>query len=233
MSAVISPFPRIPFDPFKIFRKIATVIKSLFTPPKPRETPEDVIERQRAFQNFCDQVHQEASQMEGYVVQELERYGSYLNTMSASEAYSVLKRYHVNTRNLLTQLEILKMQIPGIIRAEVSRRLSDTDGECTRIRRMLPGAEKEAQMHQFLESILSDAMEKCASTTESIMEQIQNLFVDDLQECLNVSRQQLETVERGLTVLSDSTDEAFERMRIQTSAEQVIRCSDLIIKLFD
>lgn len=171
--------------------------------------------------------------MERYVVQQLDSYGSYLSEMSGSEAYDILKRYHVNTRSLLAQLEVLKMQIPGIVRAEVSTRLSDSDGECMRIRRMLPGAEKEAQMNHYLESIISAALDKCASTTESIMTQMQNIFVDDLQGCLDASRQQLEGIERGLAGFTETADEASERVRTRTDAEHVIQCSKLISDLFD
>lgn len=229
-----SPIPNpSPINIFKIIGGVIKAIKAFFAPPKPKETPEDVMERQRAFQYFCDRVHQEAHQMEGYVVQQLENYGSYLSSMSSSEAFDILKRYHVNTRSLLAQLEILKAQIPGIIRSEVSSRLSDTDSECMRIRRMIPGAEKEAQMNRYLESIISDAVEKCASTTESIMAQMQNIFIDDLQECLDTSRQQLESMERGLSGITDSTDEAAERVRTRADAKQVIRYSDLILRLFD
>lgn len=153
--------------------------------------------------------------------------------MNGLESYDILKRYHVNTRSLLAQLEILKMQIPGIIRTEVSSRLSDNDAECMRIRRMLPGAEKEAQMNHYLEFIISAALDKCAQTTESIMIQMQNFFVDDLQECLNASRQQLESIERGLSVFANTADEAVERAQAQAKAEHIIRYSELISKLFD
>lgn len=218
---------------FKIIRGIAEAIKAFFAPPKPKESPEDVMERQRAFQFFCDRVHQEAGQVESYVVQQLESYGSYLNALSNSETYDILKRHHVNTRGLLSQLEVLKMQIPGIIRAEVSSHLSDSDGECMRIRRMLPGAEKEVRINRYLESIISVAMEKCASITESIMTQMQDIFIDDLQECLDTSRQQLEAIERGLAGFTEAEDEAVERLRIKAGAEQIIRCSKLVSGLLD
>lgn len=235
MSAIILP-PTPPHNPvniFKIIGKVAKAIKAFLTPPKQNESPEDVIERQKAFQFFCDRVHQEASQVEQYVVQQLENYGSYLNMLSSLESYDILKKYHVNTRSLLAQLEILKMQIPGIIRTEVSSRLSDNDAECMRIRRMLPGAEKEAQMNHYLESIISAAVDKCAQTTESIMIQMQNTFIDDLQECLDTSRQQLESIERGLSVFTSTADEAVERAKAQAKAEHIIRYSELIYKLFD
>lgn len=231
MSSIM-PMPA-PFNLFTIIGKFAKAIKAFFAPPKPKESPEDVMERQKAFQFFCDRVHQEATQVEHYVIQQLEDYGSYLNAMNDSEAYNILKRYHVNTRSLFAQLEVLKMQIPGIIRAEVSSRLSDSDGECMRIRRMLPGAEKEAQMNRYLEAIISAALEKCADTTQSIMVQMQNIFVDDLQGCLDASRQQLESIERGLAGFTETVDEASERVCIQTDAEHIIRCSQLISKLFD
>lgn len=225
--------PSVLFNLFAIIGKVAKALKAFFAPPKPKESPEDVLERQRAFQLFCNRVHQEASQVEHYVVQQLESYGLYLNAMSGSETYDILKRYHVNTRSLLAQLEVLKMQIPGIVRAEVSSRLSDSDGECMRIRRMLPGAEKEAQMNRYLESIISAALEKCANTTQSIMTQMQNIFVDDLQGCLDTSRQQLEVIERGLAGFTKTADEAAERVRTRTDAEHIIRCSELISELFD
>ena len=230
------PMPVPPIDPSKIIKVIGAIgkaIKALFTPPKQKESPEDVMERQRAFRFFCDRVHQEAGQVESYVVQQLESYGSYLSMLNDSEAYDILKRYHVNTRALLMQLEVLKMQIPGIVRAEVASRLSDSNGDCMRIRRMLPGAEKEAEMNRYLESILSAALDKCASVTESIMTQMQDLFVDDLQGCLDTSRQQLEGIERGLSRLAETADEVSERVRIRTDAEHIIRCSQLVAELFD
>ena len=171
--------------------------------------------------------------MERYVVQQLEDYGSYLNAMSKSEAYSILSRYHVNTRSLFSQLEVLKMQIPGIIRGEVSSHLSAGDGERMKIQKMLPGVEKEAQMKRYFESIISAALEKCANTTQSIMTQMQDIFVDDLQGCLDASRQQLEGIERGLAGFTETTDEAVERVHVRTDAEHIIRCSKLISELFD
>jgi len=221
------------FDFFKNIDKFFKAVKAFFTPPKLTESPEDVMERQRAFLFFCNRVHQEASQVERYVVHQLENYCSYLNAMSSSEEYDILKQYHVNTRSLLAQLDVLKMQIPGIIRAEVSSRLSDSDGECMRIRRMLPGAEKEAQMNHYRDSIISAALDKCASTTEAIMIQMQNIFVEDLQECLDISQQQLKSIERGLAGFTEAADEASERVRIRTDAEHIIQCSQLISKLFD
>lgn len=191
------------------------------------------MERQRAFQYFCERVHQEASQVEQYVVRQLDRYGEYLNMPGEFEDDNLLKRYQVNMRSIMAQLEILKTQIPGIIRNEVSARLSDNNSECMRIRRMLPGAEKEAQMNQYLESIISDAVDKCAKTTESIMKQMQNIFVDDLRRCVDFSRKHLEDIERSLSGLTEAEDEVAERVRIRTNAEHIFRCSDLISGLFE
>lgn len=235
MSIVGGPIGIPPGDAgtlWKIILKLARGIKSFFAPPKKNETPDDVAERNRAFQMFCEQVNREAKQVEEYVIQQLNAYGAYLNAVNESEEYSLLKRYKVNMRNLLMQLDFLKGQIPGIINAEVSHRLSDTDGECLRIRRMLPGAEKEAQMQNFLHTIVADAMEKCADTTESIMNQMQEIFVEDLQECLDMAQRQTEKTKSELAGFEDSANEAAERIHVRTKAEQIVRCSELVSGLF-
>lgn len=227
------PFP--PKDPgetvIEFLRKIGKAIRALFTPPKDKETPEDVAERNRVFQLFCDQVDAEAKQVEKYVIQQLDAYGGYLSALNDSEAYSLLQRYKVNTKILLRQLDFLKMQIPGIIGAEVSRHLSDTDSECLKIRRMLPGAEKEARMQEFLCTIISGALEKCAQTTSTIISQVQGLFVDDLQECLNTSRRQLEQTEAELTEITESAGDAAERERVCAQAKQVVECCELVLAI--
>lgn len=54
MSSIM-PIPVPPSAPshiFTIIGEIVKAIKAFFTPPKPKESPEDVMERQRAFQFF-------------------------------------------------------------------------------------------------------------------------------------------------------------------------------------
>lgn len=211
--------------------KAGKAIKAWLTPPKDKESPEDVAERNRAFQMFCDRVNDEARQIEVYVIGQLDAYGKYLSTLNGSEEYSFLRRYKVNTRTLLWQLDFLKAQIPGIIGTEVSRRLSDTDAECLKIRRMLPGAEKEAKMQEFLSTIINSALEKCAQTTSAIMEQVQDLFIEDLQECLHTSRRQLDQTEAELAGLTESSGDTAERERICAQAKQVVECCELVLAI--
>lgn len=232
MSNIIGMPETSPFSIIKIIRGAIKALKSIFAPPKKNEKPEDVAERNLAFQMFCERVNIEARQVESYVRQQLDDYGEYLSILSRSDEYDLLKRNRVNMRGMLNQLALMKNQIPGIIGTEVSRRLSDTDSECLRIRRMLSGAEKNAQMEAFLRTIIAEALEKCASTTESIMNQMQDIFTEDLQDCLDTSQRQLEKIENGLAGLGSATDEVRERVRMRAEAEQIIRCSGLISELF-
>lgn len=215
----------------KFFKKIGNAIKTLLTPPKDKETPEDVAERNRAFQALCDQINDEANQVEAYVIQQLEGYGSYLSALNDSEAYPLLQEYRVNTRMLLQQLDFLKMQIPGIISAEVARRLSDTDAECLKIRRMLPGAEKEVKMREFVRTVINGALEKCAQTTSSIIGQVRDIFIERLQECIDTSRRHLEQTEAELTEITGSAGDAAERERIYAQAHHVAECCELVLRI--
>lgn len=207
-------------------------IKAFLTPPKSKETTEDVAERNRAFHFFCEQVNSEAKYVEEYVLQQLDSYGEFLGGIVEQEAYSFLKEYQIDTKQMLRHLELLKMQIPGIIASEVSRRLSDTDPECIKIRRMLPGAEKEAEMQSFLQKIISDALEKCVLTVENIIEQIQGIFVCDLQDCLNSSRQHLEQTESELNSIANAEDSFLERTCVRMQAELTVKCCDMVSALF-
>ncbi len=218
---------------WKIAIKFLQAIKSFFLPPKNKETPEDVAERNRAFQLFCERVNSEAKHIEEYVLQQLDSYGQYLSEISEQEAYAFLKEYRIDTRRILQHLDLLKMQVPGIIASELSRRISDTDAECIKIRRMLPGAEKENEMQSFLQKVISSAIEKCAQKTEVIMNQIQEMFVSDLEECLSLSRKQLEQTESELNNIANAEDSMLERARIRMQAKLITECCDMVSALFE
>lgn len=232
MNPFIMDGPISPGGPvMKLFRIIGKIIEIITKPPKAKETPEDVAERNRAFRSFCDQVNGEARQIEAYVIQQLDAYGGYLSALSDSKEYPFLQQYKVNTKFLHSQLDLLKMQIPGIIGGEVSRHLSDTDAECLKIRRMLPGAEKEMKMQEFLSAITGSALEKCAQTTSAIIGQVRDLFIEDLQECLHASRRQLEQTEAELTEIMEPADSTVEREQICAQARYVANCCELVLTI--
>lgn len=238
MSSIISPIPRIPgpggsWIIFEFLKKIGKALGSIFKSPKKKETPEDVAERNRAFLSFCEEVNKEAKQVEEYVLQQIDEYIRYLDSLNSSGEYPFIQRYRINLRGTLRQVELLKTQIPGIIGNEVSRRLSDTDAECMRVRRMLPGAEKESQMQTLLQSIISSALEKCAATTASVIGEIQDGFIDDLQDCLHTANQQYEKTELELERIKNSEDDIAERVRIRAEAEHVMQCCDLALELME
>lgn len=233
----MSPIPPIfPFDGgnfLKFVLKIGKALGSIFEPPKKKETPEDVVERNRAFQSFCEEVNKEAKQVEAYVLQQIDEYIRYLDSINSSQEYPFMQKYQINLRGALRQVELLKAQIPGIIGGEVSRRLSDTDMECMQVRRMLPGAEKEFQMQTLLQNIISNALEKCAATTESVIGQIRDDFIDELQGCLHTARQQYEKAELEFEKITNSEDNIDERARIRAEAAHKIRCCDLVSELME
>ena len=210
--------------------KLIKWLSGLFKRPK-KNKPDDIAERNRQMREFCDMVNQNAKQTEQAVIEALRQYGTYLTELSQSDEFSLLGRHRIQTRGLARQVDWAEIQIPGIIASEVSRRLSETDSEYQRIRLMLPGADKEQAMRSFMNQIITGAVEKCASVCENLMEDIEEEFMNLLEEDLDRSRRQLEKKEEELEQLRLSAGDMIQKETIRTQARQVINCCDFVREL--
>lgn len=211
-----------------LIQRIGKILGVIFKrSPKGRETAEEIAERNEAFHLFCDCVDEEAKVVEARILAELDEYAAYLASFNDSEKYPFLKTLSVNTSGLSRQLSIVKLQIPGVISAAVSRRLSDSDQECQTVRLMLAGQEKEQRMKMFLTSILEEAIGKCAELVDSIVTELQDTFLQDLWDGVDRTRRQLEQEEKELRLLNEAQDKAAEALETQRKAELVLACCDL------
>ena len=130
------------------------------------------------------------------------------------------------------QIELLSMQIPSTIASEVSRQLTDSNAEFSRIRRMLPGAEKEAAMQKLARHAIQDGCDKCATLAQQIFDQIQEGLFADLQEKMTESRGQLNRKSEELAALQATAGDVQKQAELRMSAELVFSCSTMVIDLF-
>lgn len=208
-------------------KMIIQFLKSLFEPPK-QETPQDVEERNRQMREFCDYVNAQAKQTEDAVVAQLNQYNTYLLHISEQQ----FAKYKINTTYYSRQIELLSMQIPSTIASEVSRQLTDSNAEFSRIRRMLPGAEKEAAMQKLARHAIQDGCDKCATLAQQIFDQIQEGLFADLQEKMTESRGQLNRKSEELAALQATAGDVQKQAELRMSAELVFSCSTMVIDLF-
>ena len=228
MSFTGKPIQLPPTSPEDIAVKmIIEFLKSLFEPPK-QETPQDVIERNQQMREFCDYVNAQAKQTEDAVVAQLNQYNTYLLHISEQQ----FAKYKINTVYYSRQIELLSMQIPGTIASEVSRQLTDSNAEFSRIRRMLPGVEKEAAMQELARHAIQDGCDKCAALAQQIFDQIQEGLFADLQEKMTESREQLNRKSEELAALQATAGDVQKQAELRMSAELVCSCSTMVIDLF-
>ena len=224
------PFVFNPGDILKVLPIAWNLIKSIFTPPEEDdESPQDVAHRGEQIRAFCDHVNDQAKQVENAAVQQLRDYARYLTELSQNET---LARYQIRTENFVRQIDMLCMQLPGVIASEVSKRLNESDPEFHKIQWMLPGAEKEAAMQAFTTQTIQEAVEKCATLSEQIMETIQSNFTALLEEAVEQSQRQLEKKEQALAELEAAAGDAAEQEHIRCQAELVCACCRYVEEAF-
>ena len=235
MSIIMeSPFPPLtPLpgnDPLIVLGKaICNFFKSILTPPKKKETPQEALERNRQMREVCDYVNAQAKQTEDAVVAQLNQYNAYLLQISEQQ----FAKYKVNTTYYSRQIDLLSMQIPGTIASEVSRQLTDSNAEFSRIHRMLPGAEKEAAMQELARHAIQDGCDKCATLARQIFDQIQEGLFTDLQEKMTESKRQLERKNEELAALQATAGDVQKQAELCMNAELVCSCGTMVIDLFE
>lgn len=232
MSSILhypaSPLPG--SDPLIALGKaIYHIFISLFTPPKKEETPQETMERNRQMKEFCDYVNAQAKQTEDAVVIQLKQYNEYLCQLSEKQ----FSNYNINTKYFVRQIDLLSSQIPGTIAAEVSRQLTDSNGEFSRIRRMLPGAEKETAMQNLAYHAIQDGCDKCAALAQQIFDQIQDGLFTDLQEKMAEAKGQLERKNEELAALQATAGDVRKQAELRMNAELVCSCGTMVIDLFE
>ena len=224
------PFAFNPGDILKGLSIAWNLIKSIFTPPEEDdESPQDVAHRSEQIRAFCDHINDQARQVEDAAVQQLRDYAHYLTELSQDE---MLTRYQIHTENFIRQIDMLCMQLPGVIASEVSKRLNESDPEFHKIQWMLPGAEKEAAMQTFTSQTIREAVEKCATLSEQIMETIQTNFIALLEEAVDQNQRQLEKKEQALAELEAAAGNAAEQENIRCQAELVCVCCQYVEEAF-
>lgn len=211
-----------------IIETIIRVLGILFKSPK-QETPQDVIERNQQMREFCDYVNAQAKQTEDAVVAQLNQYNTYLLHISEQQ----FAKYKINTTYYSRQIELLSMQIPGTIASEVSRQLTDSNAEFSRICRMLPGAEKEDAMQELARHAIQDGCDKCAALAQQIFDQIQEGLFADLQEKMIESKGQLNRKSEELAALQATAGDVQKQAELRMNGELVYLCSTMVIDLFE
>ena len=201
----------------------------MFTHPKKKETPQDVAERQRWRREFTDYVQKQAEVTEQQVAAQLRTYAEQLTALSQNE----LARYHISAAPFVHQVELLSMQIPGTIASEVSRRMTDSDAAYQKLCRMLPGAEKERAMQDFVREIIDQGVEKCSRLAQRVLDQFEEDLTAALQEKLEQSRQQLERTQQELSALAEAAGDGQQQEKLKAQAELLCTACDLTEELFD
>ena len=222
----------LPTDPGRLIKYLTIAwnfLKSIFTPPKKDESPEDVARRNEQIRAFCDYINDQAKQVENAAVQQLQGYARYLTEFSQQNGgMELFSKYHIRTDGFVSQIDLLCAQLPGIIHSEVSKHLNDSDPTFHKIQWMLPGAEKEAAMQAFTTQVIQNAVEKCAVCSEQIMESIQNHFVELLQDAVGQEYKQLEKKEQTLAELEAAAGDTAEQERICTQAKLISACCQCV-----
>lgn len=224
------PFPPPPFPgggPLIILGKVFDFFKSLLAPPKKKETPQELLERNRQMKEFCDYVNAQAKQTEDAVVVQLKQYNEYLCQLSEQQ----FSNYNINTKYFVRQVDLFSSQIPGTIAGEVSRQLTDSNAEFSRIRRMLPGAEKETAMQNLARHAIQDGCDKCAALAQRIFDQIQEGLFTDLQEKMAEAKNQLERKNEELAALQATAGDVQKQAELRMNAELVCSCGSMVIDL--
>lgn len=224
-----NPFPTDPGRLIKYLTVAWNFLKSIFTPPKEDESPEDVARRNEQIRAFCDYINEQAKQVENAAVQQLQGYARYLTEFSQQNGgMELFSKYHIRTDGFVSQIDLLCAQLPGIIHSEVSKHLNDSDPTFHKIQWMLPGAEKEAAMQAFTTQVIQNAVEKCAVCSEQIMESIQNQFIELLQDAVGQEYKQLEKKEQTLAELEAAAGDTAEQERICTQAKLISACCQCV-----
>lgn len=222
----------LPTDPGRLIKYLTIAwnfLKSIFTPPKKDESPEDVARRNEQIRAFCDYINDQAKQVENAAVQQLQGYARYLTEFSQQNGgMELFSKYHIRTDGFVSQIDLLCAQLPGIIHSEVSKHLNDSDPTFHKIQWMLPGAEKEAAMQAFTAQVIQNAVEKCAVCSEQIMESIQNHFIELLQDAVGQEYKQLEKKEQTLAELEAAAGDTAEQERICTQAKLISACCQCV-----
>lgn len=222
----------LPTDPGRLIKYLTIAwnfLKSIFTPPKKDESPEDVARRNEQIRAFCDYINDQAKQVENAAVQQLQGYARYLTEFSQQNGgMELFSKYHIRTDGFVSQIDLLCAQLPGIIHSEVSKHLNDSDPTFHKIQWMLPGAEKEAAMQAFTTQVIQNAVEKCAVCSEQIMESIQNHFIELLQDAVGQEYKQLEKKEQTLAELEAAAGDTAEQERICTQAKLISACCQCV-----
>lgn len=215
----------------EIGTELLSLLKILFSRPPKDEPVQNVADQNLQLCTLCDYVNSKAKPVEQAVVKELQQYGKYLEMLNQSEAHGFFSKHKVSTKGFSQQIDLLSLQIPGVITSEVSRHLSDSDAEFYRIRRMLPGSEKNAAMQAFTGRVIQDAVEKSALLAEQIIDAIQMQFFSLLQEELERSQQQLERKEEELAALRIAAGDIVEQTKIKEQAQHICQCCGLVESL--
>ena len=231
MSSILQyPVPPLPgSDPLSVLVKIYLFFKSLLTSPKKEETPQETLERNRQMKEFCDYVNAQAKQTEDAVVIQLKQYNEYLCQLSEKQ----FSNYNINTKYFVRQIDLLSSQIPGTIAAEVSRQLTDSNGEFSRIRRMLPGAEKETAMQNLAYHAIQDGCDKCAALAQQIFDQIQEGLFTDLQEKMAEAKGQLERKNEELAALQATAGDVQKQVHFCMEAQLKYKCGTMVNSLIN
>lgn len=205
------------------------LLKAMFTHPKKKETPQDVAERQRWRREFTDYVQKQAEATEQQVAAQLRAYAEQLLTLSQNE----LARYHISAVPFVQQVKLLSMQIPGTIASEVSRRMTDSDAAYQKLCRMLPGAEKEQAMQDFVREIIDQGIEKCSKLAQQVLDQLEEDLTAALQDKLEQSQQQFERTRQELAALAKAAGDGQQQEKLKAQAELLCAACDLTEELFD
>ena len=226
------PFPPPPFPgggPLIILGKVFDFFKSLLAPQKMKETPQELLERNRQMKEFCDYVNAQAKQTEDAVVVQLKQYNEYLCQLSEQQ----FSNYNINTKYFVRQVDLFSSQIPGTIAGEVSRQLTDSNAEFSRIRRMLPGAEKEAAMQELARHAIQDGCNKCATLAQQIFDQIQEGLFADLQEKMTESKGQLNRKSEELAALQATAGDVQKQAHFCMEAQLTYKCGAMVSSLIN
>lgn len=199
------------------FELLLLLLRIAFLPQKKDESPEDVESRNRAYQSFCDLVNSRALETEKAVLAHLDNYANSIVQMTERAGLNSLKNCISCLNFFQQQINLLKSQISGLIGAEVSRHLTDSNPDCVRIRSMLPGQEKDVCIREFISRTIRAAIDKCSYTIDDFISKLQANLLEDIQDELEISKRNCEDL---LSNLKDISENQFDLDKCESIREQ-------------
>lgn len=228
------PFPgKGPVDFEKVVKVIKTII-SIFKKTSKDTGKTDSIRNDSSLENidriiqifndFKQQVHNKAVEVENTVQAEVDYYVEELRDLLNDNNDKVVK-YEIHIKKIERQIDKISLKIKGTIDTELSRMITLDNSECREIMKMIPGAKKEDAMNRFLDSAIKRALEICCANIHSCLEEI---YEDVEMEIIGA----IDTIQNNNKYLKEKLSSIDDTNYEKTAKEQIWN-SNYVINICD